>query len=654
MALLLLSAQCGPGQEPMSGPLVLYGFENATGNAELAIWNPWLTDMLVRDLWQADTPGVWSPQRGAAFRRGQEEADREAILAAARAAGAGTILFGTVAPQETGFRVTVDMAPVVPGAKSRSVSTTLTIPGELPDAMDRLRDAIWEVLEISPPEAVRSIRELTTADLEAYGEFVAGEILYSQANYDGALERYRRATRKDMDFAQAHHGSALALVAYAMLDNSAARNSITLAWAKREKAGERDRLAIEAFRALIYMELLDADESYSRLRDRFPGDKDQAYFHALTLSRLERLDEAIQSLEVVVEADPEFIPGWVALANMALVAGQQERAREAAAAALALDATEPGLVETAVALELMEGDLGAAEAMLEEAMADRISPSLVLAQGDLILLRGDVDGALENYIRVNSPLPMAMAEIYRGRVNAGMARLREVSDVQITHGNRRPAAVGLWFTGMVLARNGQPELAIEQHTTALNFGPSVLQNSTALAIVVARQGDLTRARQVLETMKETGPAVDPMGWEEQVLLLEGESARAEDDHDRAIQLLERARALARVRFMGGGFISDRPLVTEALAQAYLEKGELQQAERFFREIVEMAGDRLYWPWIWLEAHTSLAELAVRDGRVEEAEALADVVRGYWGAAGGQNQPMVDQALERLDRILPST
>ena len=65
-------------------------------------------------------------------------------------------------------------------------------------------------------------------------------------------------------------------------------------------------------------------------------------------------------------------------------------------------------------------------------------------------------------------------------------------------------------------------------------------------------------------------------------------------------------------------------------------------------------NNIHWPWIWLEAHTSLAELAVRDGRVEEAEALAGVVRGYWGAAGGQHQPMVDQALERLDRILPST
>jgi tetratricopeptide (TPR) repeat protein len=249
---------------------------------------------------------------------------------------------------------------------------------------------------------------------------------------------------------------------------------------------------------------------------------------------------------------------------------------------------------------------------------------------------------------------MAMAEIYRGRVNAGMAQLREVSDVQITHGNRRPAAVGLWFTGMVLARNGQPELAVEQHTTAMNFGPNFLQNSAALAIVVARQGNLHRAGQVLESLRNTGPALDPTGWEEQALLVESEIARAEEDYDRAIQLLERARELAGVQFMGGGFISDRPLVTEALAQAYLEKGDLQQAERLFREIVEMAGDRLYWPWIWLEAHTSLAELAVRDGRMEEAEALADVVRGYWGAAGGQNQPMVDRVLERLDRILPST
>ena len=49
---------------------------------------------------------------------------------------------------------------------------------------------------------------------------------------------------------------------------------------------------------------------------------------------------------------------------------------------------------------------------------------------------------------------------------------------------------------------------------------------------------------------------------------------------------------------------------------------------------------------------NLAELAVRDGRQEEARRWAAVVRQYWAGGQAEKQPMVDDALARLERILP--
>jgi hypothetical protein len=55
----------------------------------------------------------------------------------------------------------------------------------------------------------------------------------------------------------------------------------------------------------------------------------------------------------------------------------------------------------------------------------------------------------------------------------------------------------------------------------------------------------------------------------------------------------------------------------------------------------------------MEAHVRLAELAARAGRREEAGEHAALVRGYWGEVGGQGQPLVDNALDRLQRIVPA-
>ena len=134
--------------------------------------------------------------------------------------------------------------------------------------------------------------------------------------------------------------------------------------------------------------------------------------------------------------------------------------------------------------------------------------------------------------------------------------------------------------------------------------------------------------------------------------MEGVLAQAEGNYAVAVETLRTAKGLSRARFLAGGYISDLPVYLETLALALLEKGDLEAAEQEFQEIVSLAGDRLYWPWIWLGAHVHLAELAARDRRPDDARRHAAVVGRYWGGAGGHQQPLVDDLLERLSRIIP--
>lgn len=654
-SLLSLAAVAGCTQNSSpgsSGPLMVAGFENATGNEAFRFWDPWIADMLIRDLWQAESPVVWPLARTLRVRAGAGDPGKDAVLGASREAGAGVVLFGRVSREGEGFLLTAELISTTGEEPLGILSESALNAQEVPAAVDRLRDAVWGALGVKGPAEPVTITSLTTSNLNAYGEFVAGEVLYYQQRYLAAGEKFRVAAEQDLDFAQAHYRKATARLRYFVGDDLEARSFITLAWAKREHVPTRDRLAIEGFRALIFRELDKAQAVYLELRSRYPGDKEQAYYAGLAHSHGEQMEEAEAAFSTAVAIDPRFVPGLTALANTTFLAGKLERARAVAAQGLEVNPVEPGLLDVSVNVDLFLGRLDDVERLLQRGLASRSTPALRLAAGNLLLLRGDVQAAKKQFLDLRSPFSLATSEIYQGRINAGLSRLSDSSQLQIAAGNFNTAVVALWFTGLILHENGDPALAFEQLNKAINLAPDFPDTIAALGVQAARGGDTRRASQVLAGLRQWGAKVDESLWRRQALFLEGELAAAQEDTDQAVVLLTQARDLAGVRLLGGGLISDLPLLTDALARAHLAGGDLDAAEALFREITEMAADRLYWPWIWLGAHVHLAELAVREGREEEAGRWAAVVRQYWGEKRDEKQPMVDEALARLDRILP--
>ena len=650
---LAAAAGCGPGSTPGNrGPLLVAGFENATGVDAFRFWDPWVSDMLIRDLWQVESPVVWPLARTLRVRAGAGDPGKEAVLNAGRKAGAGVVLFGRVSREGDGFLLTAEMISTTGGEAFGIISERAETAPEIPAAVDRLRDAVWEALGEAGPAEPASVMSLTTSNLNAYGDFIAGEVLYYQERYLAAQDKFRLAGEQDINFAQAHYRKATARLRYLVGDDVQATSFITLAWAKREHVPTRDRLAIEGLRALIFREMAKAQETYLELRSRYPGDREQAYYDGLAHSQGGKMEEAEAAFSTAVSIDPRFIPGLTALANTTFLGGKLERARAVAAQGLEVNPVDPGLLDVSVNVNLFLGRLEEADDLIERGLVGRSNPSLQLAAGNSLLLRGEVEAAMAQFLDQRSPFSSATIEIYRGRVVAGLSRLFDTSQLQIAAGNFNTAAVALWFTGLILAENGDPGLAYEQLTKAINMAGEFPDTIIALGVLAARSGDIEGANKVLAGLRDWGAKVDENLWRRQALFLEGELALAQEDTGRAVALLAQARGLAGVRLLGGGWVSDRPLLTEALARAHMADGDLEAAEKRYLEIAEMAGDRLYWPWIWLGAHVNLAELAVRDGRELEAGHWAAVVRRYWGAAQGEKQPMVDEALARLDRILP--
>ncbi len=85
---------------------------------------------------------------------------------------------------------------------------------------------------------MQSVTDITTANLEAYGLFIAGEVQFQRKSYMAAEQSFRKAAERDSLFAQAHYRRATARMRFVVSEqDDEARSAITLAWARREKAG---------------------------------------------------------------------------------------------------------------------------------------------------------------------------------------------------------------------------------------------------------------------------------------------------------------------------------------------------------------------------------------------------------------------------------
>ena len=658
---------CGGEEAPVPAPptvqeqethdaVVVYRFENAIGEEGYALWDAWMVDMVVRGLWQAEGLHVWSPQRAADLRERLGQVGRQDIVAAAREAGAATVILGRLARDPGGIVVEADVIEARDGSVRGSVRTVAEGLADVPAAADRLRDQLWETLKVSRPGDVRGITAMMTTDLMAYGRFVAGQTLYFQGKFLASVPHFAEASNADREFAVAHYRHATAIMQYVPAGTNEVKSHLTLAFGKRDHATVRDQLVIQGLRALLFEERDAAERLLMEARAGWPGDKEVAYFHGLALGQIGRNAEAADAFEAAARFDPEFLQAWEGLTNTAFLVGQGERAARAVEGGLAVNPAAPRLVAAQIDLALFAADLDAARQYVEDGLRHRQGRDLLLMRAKLTLLEGDAGSALEQAVAVRSPLLAAMAEIYAGSVRAGIARLATMSDLQAASSNRASAAVGKWITGMVLHSNGDTASAVQQFTDAANLRVDLLDSREALGVIYAGRGELESAETIAGGIRELGPKLTRAehGWERHALRVEGAVALAREDFDQAIGLFREAYELSGIRFLGGGFVSDRPLYAETLAQAYRQKGDLREAQALFTEVTEMEGERLFWPWIWLGAHVELAELATRDNRPEDAAPAAARVRQFWAAAAGQNQSLVDGYLERLDRIVPAT
>ncbi len=161
--------------------------------------------------------------------------------------------------------------------------------------------------------------------------------------------------------------------------------------------------------------------------------------------------------------------------------------------------------------------------------------------------------------------------------------------------------------------------------------PFMAYEGKAEALAAMNKG--AEAKSLLEQALQEAKRLGKQGHEIQLLIILGGVYAAEKDHAKALECMERAGGLAQ----GRKYYRVLAQAMLELARIYLERGDLTNAEQRLAtglDASRQVGDKYFLP----RDLSTLAELKVRRGQVEEAEALyeeaTDVVEGLLVNAPG--------------------
>ena len=262
----------------------------------------------------------------------------------------------------------------------------------------------------APP---KSVGELTTTSSKAYQHYVAGILAAEEARDEDAIRELEHAVRFDSTFALAlfELGRAHFSATSFGHESDIARAYAERAWEQRLHLGMKDRLRLEAYRQRLDWRVDDALDTYREMQTRWPDDHDALsdrieilnyywYFdeavevagkalgiypddfdfgftYGLGLSRVGRLEEALQAGREYVRQHPKQPNAWDELGTRFLNLGMPDSAETYFAKALEI---KPDFLLSRLSLaycDFARGNVSHAITRIEQCLAEGgLSPGI--------------------------------------------------------------------------------------------------------------------------------------------------------------------------------------------------------------------------------------------------------------------------------------
>ena len=308
-------------------------FTNLSGDASRDYFSDGMSEELLNLL--ARIPGLKVASRTSSFAYKGRNVD---IREVGRELGVETVLEGSVRQAGEEVRITAQLIDAETGfhlwseTYERRLEDIFQVQDEIAAAIvDRLR------IELAPQEQKLAVRDKApTQNVQAYEFYLQGREAWKrrgEENLRQAIDLYQRAVALDPGFARAH--AALAS-AYTVLPGYTKQEGDEVQLTQMAEAAARQALSIdpkigEAHAVLAQLnaqrgDLLDAESGFFFAISLEPNEATPHQWYSLLLSRVGRIELALEQARRAQELDPTSPVIALNLANMYLIKGEDQQA----------------------------------------------------------------------------------------------------------------------------------------------------------------------------------------------------------------------------------------------------------------------------------------------------------------------------------------
>ena len=460
------------------------------------------------------------------------------------------------------------------------------------DVREALGESLYQIHRTDKP-----LPQVTTKSLSALQQYADGERLWRLGKFQDATTLFKAAIASDPEFAMAH--AALGGADYSHIYDAPEEGQ-----AEYEKAlllvsrtTTRERMMIETKYANDRGHVNDADQLFRLYLNSYPDDTPMRVNYANLLRKNGRQQEAIEQFKQVLQLTPDYASAYIGIATAHKGLGNYPAALQAYAKAFEI---EPNWL-TAGNINREYGFALVANG--EDQKAEQVFTEL-LAKPET---------------RENGLRSLAFLDLYHGRYSSAESRLEHSLEILKTQNS--PLSVARVHLLLSIVAEGKGDTKTQhRHLDATVVDLSKIQSKVVFGAMIgdacARAGFTDEAQQIAALIT---PLADPHSSEQMgyVHLLQGDIALAAGLNDQAIELLRQSDKE-----------NGTELSMEALAHAYQQAGQIDQAVTTFQKMLSFPGGSLSWEpqQRWLAARYTLAsDYSSRGDKQKARDTLATLL-----------------------------
>lgn len=599
--------------------IAVISFENQTGDKTFDYLKKAIPNLLISSLEQSNYLRVTTWERMDDLLRqmgkaGSETIDKESGFELCRKDGVETIVVGSFVKAGDMFATDVKVLDVESKALLKSASSQGEgIRSILEKQIGELSREISRGVGVSERkiQAARpSAPDVPTSSMEAYNSFLKGKDAYEKFYYEQARQLLENAVALDADFAEAY--LYLARTQGSLFNQRVSVEAYEKAKVLSRKAAEKERLYIEeAYAGAVERDPEKRFRILEEIVQKYPKEK-EAHFELASYYRGRNKPElAISELDKVLALDPKYGSALNVIAFAYADLSQYDKAIDYLKRYAESSPDDVNPIDSMAELYYRMGNLDEAIAKYKEVLYRK--PDFVMAFGSLAYVyafKEDYTNAMNCVDEFFAKAPSigfkgqgssihSFFLYLLGRLNRALSDLQQLADLSESRGYAESKAGAELLMGLIRGDRGEFEqsrmLLKSWYDFASKSIPASFSDAKAyylffLGITDIKQGRLDAAKTSLAEMKPLLVRISPANQAQFAFLYDysqGEILLAGGFVDHAVSVLENIGPLGNPPAMRPEilFIYNIPFQKDALARAYVKKGDMDKAITEYERLV---------------------------------------------------------------------